>query len=80
MERIITYDLKHKDSDDYQKLYNVFTSLNAKQLTESTYVINTSLSQKDIINKIKSTIYPDDIVYYISVDSETHKIFYIKIS
>ena len=45
MKRIITYDLKQGNTSDYQELYNVFKVLNGTQLTESSYVINTSLSQ-----------------------------------
>lgn len=79
MERIITYDLHHKDTSDYEDLYEVFKTLNSKQLTESSYVINTSLKQKEIIEMIQKVIYSDDKVYYISVDGETGKIFYTKI-
>ena len=79
MKRIITYDLKHADRDDYQMLYDLFDELNGIQLTESTYVINTELSQQEIIKKIKKVIYEDDTVYYISVDSKSNTLFYIKI-
>ena len=79
MERIITYDLKHADRDDYQMLYDLFDELNGIQLTESTYVINTSLSQQEIIKKIENVIYEDDTVYYISVDSKSKTLFYKEI-
>ena len=79
MKRIITYDLKHSSPEDYLDLYKVFEELNGMQLTESTYVIDTSLSQKAIIAKIKQVIYSDDIVYYISVDDKTHKLFYLRL-
>lgn len=79
MKRIITYDLKHADRDDYQMLYDLFDELNGIQLTESTYVINTELSQQEIKNKIKKVIYEDDTVYYISVDSKSNTLFYNKI-
>ena len=79
MERIITYDLKHKSSSDYADLYSVFKKLNGKQLTESSYVIDTNLAQKEIISLIKKAVYSDDKIYYISVDSKTSKLFYNKI-
>lgn len=79
MERIITYDLKHKGSSNYSDLYQVFDKLNGKQLTESSYVIDSTKTQKEIMSLIKAAIYPDDKVYYVSVDSTTHKIFYVKI-
>ena len=80
MERIITYDLRYADTDDYEDLYAVLEELNGKKLTESTYVINTSLNQQTIIKKIKDVIYPDDVVYYVSVDFESNKLFYKKIN
>ena len=79
MERIITYDLKHGSPDDYRDLYKVLQDLNGKQLTESTYVIDTPLSQKEIAEKLKKAIYHGDVLYYISVESETHKLFYNRI-
>ena len=79
MERIITYDLKHKSSSDYADLYAVFKRLNGKQLTESSYVIDTNMVQKDIIGLIKKVVFSDDKIYYISVDSKTNKLFYSKI-
>ena len=78
MKRIITYDLKHADRDDYQMLYELFYELNGIKLTESTYVINTELSKQEIIKKIKKVIYEDDTVYYISV-AKSNTLFYNKI-
>ena len=78
MKRIITYDLKQGNTSDYQELYNVFKVLNGTQLTESSYVINTSLSQEKIKKMIKDVIYSDDIVYYISVN-QNGELFYSKI-
>ena len=78
MERIITYDLHHKETTNYEELYEVFKKLNGKQLTESSYVINTSLVQKEIVAMIKNVIFKDDKVYYISVDIN-HKLYYSKI-
>ena len=78
MERVITYDLHHKDTSDYKDLYEVFKKLGGKQLTESSYVINTPKTQKEIVAMIKNVIYKDDIVYYISVDTN-HNLFYSKI-
>lgn len=78
MKRIITYDLKHADRNDYQMLYDLFDELNGIQLTESTYVINTELSRQEIIKKIKKVIYEGDTVYYISV-AKSNTLFYNKI-
>ena len=78
MKRIITYDLKQGNTSDYQELCNVFKVLNGTQLTESSYVINTSLSQEKIKKMIKDVIYSDDIVYYISVN-QNGELFYSKI-
>lgn len=79
MKRIIHYDLHHKDTDDYQDLYDTLVKLNGKKITESVYWIDTNLSQKDIVKKLKDTIQKDDKVYYISVDSKTNELFCYKI-
>lgn len=79
MERIISYDLAYADTDDYQEFYEVLKLLNGKKLTESTYVINTTLTQNKIIEKIKAAMNSADTIYYISVDSKTHELFYQRI-
>ena len=79
MERIISYDLLNGDTDDYQEFYDLLESLNGRQLTESTYVIDTPLKQSEIIEKIKLAMKNGDTIYYISVDGKTNAIFYDKI-
>ena len=79
MKRIITYDLANKDSNDYSELYEVLDELGREDITESTCWINTSLSQKAIVDKIKKVIDENDLVYFISVDSETKELFVNKI-
>ena len=76
MKRILTYDVK--DGTDYKKLYDYIETIKGKKLTESTYELDTSLSQKDFESKIKSLFSKNDNVYYISV-SDKNNLFYRKI-
>lgn len=76
MKRILTYDVK--DGNDYKKLYDYIETIKGKKLTESTYELDTPLSQKDFERKIKSLFSKNDNVYYISV-SDKNNLFYKKI-
>lgn len=76
MKRILTYDVK--EGNDYKKLYDYIEAIKGKKLTESTYELDTSLSQKDFESKIKSLFSKNDNVYYISVSDE-NILFYRKI-
>lgn len=76
MKRILTYDVK--DGNDYKKLYDFIATIKGKKLTESTYELDTLLSQKDFESKIKSLFSKNDNVYYISV-SNMKNLFYKKI-
>ncbi len=79
MERVISYDLAYANTDDYREFYEVLKLLNGKKLNELTYVINTTLTQNEIIEKIKTVMNSADIIYCISVDSKTHELFYQRI-
>ena len=74
MKRIIAYDLVDSTGSDYQDLYDVLDELNRTRINESTYWIDTELSQTDIINKIAAVIDKNDKVFFISVNSE-NKLF-----
>ena len=76
MKRILTYDVK--DGNDYKKLYDYIETIKGKKLTESTYELDTPLSQKDFESKIKSLFSKNDNVYYISV-FDRNNLFYKKI-
>lgn len=76
MKRILTYDVKN--GNDYKKLYDYIETIKGKKLTESTYELDTPLSQKDFESKIKSLFSKNDNVYYISV-SDKNNLFYKKI-
>lgn len=76
MRRILTYDVK--DGNDYKKLYDYIETIKGKKLTESTYELDTPLSQKDFESKIKSLFSRNDNVYYISV-TDKNNLFYKKI-
>lgn len=74
MKRIIAYDLVDSTGSDYQDLYDVLDELNRTRINESTYWIDTELSQTDIINKIAAVIDKNDKVFFISVSCE-NKLF-----
>lgn len=76
MKRILTYDVK--DGNDYKKLYDYIETIKGKKLTESTYELDTPLSQTDFEGKIKSLFSKNDNVYYISV-FDKNNLFYKKI-
>lgn len=78
MKRVVTYDIVNGDYDDYEDFYEFVDETNAEQITESTYVFDTSLGQEAFEDKIASLFSNDDIVYYISVDRDK-KLFYKKI-
>ena len=52
--RVLTYDLKYADSYDYKELYEYFNSVGAKKLTESSYLIKTSIKWDEFKKKIES--------------------------
>lgn len=76
MKRILTYDVK--EGNDYKKLYDYIEAIKGEKLTESTYELDTPLSQKDFESKIKSLFSKNDNVYCISV-SDKKILFYRKI-
>lgn len=76
MRRIIHYDLNSKLKDpSYEDVKKVLEELNYKMITESVYWIDTALSKKQIFQKLGEVIHKSDDVYYVSVDSDTHKLF-----
>ena len=77
MKRYLTYD--KKDGKDYSRVYKVLQELKAKQLTESTYEIDTTLSQDDFVKKLKWAFNEGDNVGYIT-SNNTEGTFYIKIN
>ena len=76
MKRFLTYD--KKDGKDYSRVYKILDELKAKQLTESTYAIDTSLSQEDFVKKIKWAFNQGDNVGYISSNTKDGT-FFIKV-
>ena len=69
MKRVLTYDLKYADSNDYSELYNYFKRVGAKQLTESSYLIDSPLSLEEFKTKIRSLTKYGDNVKVISVNT-----------
>lgn len=67
MKRVVTYDIVNGDYDDYEDFYEFVDETNAEQITESTYVFDTSLGQKAFEDKIASLFSKYDTVAYITV-------------
>lgn len=76
MKRFLTYD--KKNGQDYSRVYKILNDFKAKQLTESTYEIDTNLSQEDFAKKMKWAFNPGDNVGYITSNNKEGT-FYIKI-
>lgn len=76
MKRIITYDIVV--GNDYSKLYQIIEKYNGIRITESTYLLDTSLNFDDFKRIIKSSVSANDKIYVISVNTE-NKLFYSKI-
>jgi len=68
--RILTYDLKYADSYDYKELYDYLKKVNATQLTESSYLIKSSLKYEDFANIIKSITKSGDNVKCIVLSTK----------
>lgn len=60
--RVLTYDLKSARTDNYRELYDYLDSVNAKKLTESSYLINTNQAWDAFKKKIISITRPGDNV------------------
>ena len=49
VRRVVTYDVKQ--GNDYSRFYSFVKEAKAEQITESTYLFDTTLSQKDFEKK-----------------------------
>lgn len=77
MRRVVTYDVKQ--GNDYSRFYNFVREEKAEQITESTYLFDTALSQKDFEKKLEWIFNRGDNVAYIS-ENDKVGIFYIKLN
>lgn len=77
MRRVVTYDVKQ--GNDYSRFYNFVREAKAEQITESTYLFDTALSQKDFEKKLEWIFNKGDNVAYIS-ENDKVGIFYIKLN
>ena len=66
MKRIVTYDVKQ--GNDYSAWYDYVERIDGRKITESTYALNTSLSQEGFENRLRSLFNKGDNVAYISVN------------
>lgn len=68
MKRIVTYDVKQRN--DYSAWYDYVERIGGRKITESTYELNTSLSQEGFENRLRSLFNKGDNVAYISVNKD----------
>ena len=61
-KRFLTYDLNNGSSEDYQDLYDLMDKYHAKQITESTYQIETSEDWQIFKTKILKVTHQGDNV------------------
>ena len=66
--RIVTYDVKQ--GNDYSTWYDYVERIDGRKITESTYALNTSLSQEGFENRLRSLFNKGDNVAYISVNKD----------
>ena len=66
--RIVTYDVKQ--GNDYSAWYDYVERVDGRKITESTYALNTSLSQEGFENRLRSLFNKGDNVAYISVNKD----------
>ena len=66
MKRIVTHD--GKQGNDCTEWYDYVKRIGGIKITESTYELNTSLSQEGFENRLRSLFNKGDNVAYISVD------------
>ena len=76
MKRIVTYDVK--SGNDYVRFYQFVNEVSAEQITESTYLFDTELSQEAFAKKLKYCFNKGDNVAYISCNSK-EGLFFIRI-
>lgn len=65
MRRIVMYDLNYADNDDYTELYNFLDELKAKKLTESCYLVDTTIEINTFKSKLASLTKKGDNVKVI---------------
>lgn len=68
MKRIVTYDVKQ--GNDCTEWYDYVKRIGGIKITESTYELNTSLSQEGFENRLRSLFNKGDNVAYISVNKD----------
>ena len=76
MKRIVTYAVK--SGNDYDRFYQFVNEVSAEQITESTYLFDTELSQEAFAKKLKYCFNKGDNVAYISCNSK-EGLFFIRI-
>lgn len=76
MKRYVSYDIKSTNS--YNELYSFLKEIKAVQVTESTYLTNSSLNLDDFCTKLKNFTQIGDTVIVISVNIE-NQVFHRKV-
>lgn len=76
MKRIVTYDINGENT--YETWYEFINQNKSMKITESTYLIDSELSQTDFEKEIRKAFTIKDNVAYIS-QNDNEGLFYIKL-
>ena len=76
MKRVVTYDVK--EGNDYDRFYKFVEETSAEQITKSTYLFDTNLSQEDFEKRLRYAFNKGDRVAYISCNNK-EGLFYIRV-
>lgn len=76
MKRIVTYDVKQ--GNDYKKFYDFVQEYRGIQITESTYELDTPLTQIDFEKRLRYVFSKEDNVSYISCNNK-EGLFFIRV-
>ena len=77
-KRFLTYDLNYGSSEDYQDLYDLLDQYQAKQITESTYQIETSEDWGTFKTKILNVTHQGDNIKAIVHTGNEVKVWTIR--
>lgn len=76
MKRIVTYDVKQ--GNDYNKFYAFVEQYHGVQITESTYELDTPLTQEEFEKRLRYIFQKNDNVAYISCNNR-EGLFFLRV-
>ena len=79
MKRIVTYDVKEDNEQNYKAFLDFAGNNGAEKLTESTYLFHEVGDDAVFRQRIRSLFSQGDTVYIIGADGDYDDLFYRKI-